>query len=149
MLCALSLLAVAQIAAPADYAPLAPAFAQQTIEQATKALFLAIDRNDLDAVREAVNNGADIEARDYTGVQPADLAIDRGFSTIARYLISVRNARQDGAQRQLPSAPQIAETPPQDNDDPFAGLSDDVLTTPSEAPRFRRHRARLNQAPRP
>jgi len=127
-------LAVAQIAAPADYAPLAPAFAQQTIEQATKALFLAIDRNDLDAVREAVNNGADIEARDYTGVQPADLAIDRGFSTIARYLISVRNARQDGAQRQLPSAPQIAETPPQDNDDPFAGLSDDVLTTPSEAP---------------
>lgn len=66
------------------------AFAQ-TISPENEALFLAVENNDLTAVRAAMKSGASVDARDFNGMQPVDLAIDRGFFDIAHYLISVRN----------------------------------------------------------
>jgi len=88
--------------------------AQQPPGEATQALFLAVDRNDLEQVRAAITKGADIQARDFTGTQPVDIAIDRGYFDIAHYLISVRNAaqaKQNGTPASpTPSAEDLAQT---------------------------------------
>lgn len=73
------------------------ALAQQT-DTTTEALFLAVDGNDLAGVQAAVDAGANIEARDYNGMQPVDLAIERGYFDIAHYLISMRNNAAGGTE---------------------------------------------------
>lgn len=152
--CALSVLALSPVLLPQVVQPITKAQAQQLPDAATQALFLAVDRNDLPGVREAVDKGADIEARDFTGIQPVDMAIDRGYFEIARYLISVRNSRQanqdtlpdgfeaptenasmfqplDSEPAQTPSVPpQVAETPPTE---PLSADAPNPFETPSEA----------------
>jgi len=68
------------------------AYAQENAAQ-IEALFLAVENNDMEAVRKAINDGASVESRDFNGMQPVDLAIDRGFFEIAHYLISMRNTQ--------------------------------------------------------
>ncbi|MBF0246651.1 MAG: hypothetical protein HQL36_01045 [Alphaproteobacteria bacterium] len=68
--------------------------AQENPALATRALFLAVERNDLPGVRAAVESGANLEARDFSGIQAADLAIDRGYFDIAHYLIGIRDRRK-------------------------------------------------------
>jgi len=138
-----------------DLSFVSPARAQELANPATQELFLAVDRNDLAAVRAAIDKGADVEARDYTGTQPVDMAIDRGYFDIAHYLISVRNAKQaqqtgqpalptpsteELAKSQMPTeAPQpdaanpfaLAEAP---NDAPADALLDDLVDAPAEQP---------------
>lgn len=111
LVCAISVLPVAQAVLPDAYRPLPSAWAQILPDAATQELFLAVDRNDLDGVRAAIDKGADLEARDFTGTQPVDMAIDRGYFEIARYLISVRNLRQD-TQQPIPDFPELAAEPP-------------------------------------
>lgn len=60
----------------------------------TRALFEAVEKNDLSAVRAAVADGARIEARSLFGMRPADLAIDKGHYEIAHYLLSLHNVRE-------------------------------------------------------
>jgi len=98
--------------AGAVFSPVSQARAQ-SLDLATQAMFLAVDKNDLPGVRAAIDGGADIEARDYTGMQSVDLAIDRGYFVIAHYLISVRNKHRAGTgspAQPTPSPKQLAAT---------------------------------------
>ena len=138
-----------------DLSLVSPARAQELPNPATQELFLAVDRNDLAAVRAAIDKGADVEARDYTGTQPVDMAIDRGYFDIAHYLISVRNAKQAQQTGQpalpTPSTEELAksktptEAPQSDDANPFAlaeapndapddALLDDLVELPAEQP---------------
>ena len=105
---------------------------------------MAIENQDLGAVKAAVRKGADVEARDYTGTQPVDLAISRGFFNIAHYLISVRNAKQAALSgtpvQPAPSAEELAQS---QNDSPSGSeelseldalLSDEPTPPPPPAP---------------
>jgi hypothetical protein len=57
-----------------------------------EALFDAVNRGDLAAAREAVNRGADIEARDVLGLTPLELSIDLGRNDITFLLLPLRSA---------------------------------------------------------
>ena len=94
-----------------DLSPVKQAQAQ-TQEFATRALFLAVDKDDLPGVRAAIDGGADVEARGFNGMQPVDMAIEQGHFDIAHYLISVRNQRNTGTGTPVQPAPspqQLAE----------------------------------------
>lgn len=65
-----------------------------TKNRATQALFKAIYENDISAVKTAIAQGANINARDSNDTQPVDIAIDRGYFGIAHILISITNQRQ-------------------------------------------------------
>lgn len=54
------------------------------------ALFDGIARGDLETVRDAVNRGADLRARNALGLTPLDAAVDQGRPEITFYLLSVR-----------------------------------------------------------
>lgn len=54
------------------------------------ALFDGIARGDLPAVRDAVNRGADLRARNPLGLTPVEAAVDRARPEITFYLLSVR-----------------------------------------------------------
>jgi ankyrin repeat protein len=56
----------------------------------TPALFDAITRGDLAAARDAVNRGADLNARNALGLTPVDWAVDQGRNDILFYLLSAR-----------------------------------------------------------
>lgn len=56
----------------------------------TPALFDAITRGDLAAARDAVNRGADLNARNALGLTPTDWAVDQGRNDILFYLLSAR-----------------------------------------------------------
>ena len=117
-LCSASLLALVVGGAVSSFVlPSTPAYAQSSAsatEALTQELFLAIENQDLNGVKSAVQKGADVEARDYTGTQPVDLAISRGFFNIAHYLISVRNAKQAALSgtpvQPAPSAEELAQS---------------------------------------
>jgi len=56
------------------------------------ALFDAINRGDMTDARDAVNRGAELNARNVLGLTPLDLAIDLGRNDITMFLLSMRGA---------------------------------------------------------
>jgi len=104
------------------FSPVSQALAQSQ-DLATRALFMAVDKDDLPGVRAAIDGGADVEARGLNGMQAVDLAIEQGHFDIAHYLISVRNQRATGTNipvQPTPSPQQLADaaklaTPPQES----------------------------------
>jgi hypothetical protein len=84
------------------------------------ALFDAIDRGDLTAAREALNRGADLNARNVLGQRPIDMSIDLSRNAITFLLLSMRaedgdpNAQQanagDGDAREAAAPSPVAET---------------------------------------
>jgi hypothetical protein len=56
----------------------------------TDALFDSINRGDLTAARDAVNRGADLDARNVLGLTPLDLSVDLGRNDISFALLSMR-----------------------------------------------------------
>ncbi|MXV44802.1 ankyrin repeat domain-containing protein [Saccharibacter sp. 17.LH.SD] len=62
----------------------------------TAALFDAINRGSLVAAKEALNRGADLEARNVLEQTPLDLAIDLGRNDIMFLLLSLRTYNPDG-----------------------------------------------------
>lgn len=60
------------------------------------ALFDAISRGDLAAVRDAVARGANLEARNVLGLTPLDAAVDQGRHEIAFFLLSARGTTSNG-----------------------------------------------------
>lgn len=101
-LCAGWVLAASPVLSPS----LAPVAYAQEIDPATQSLFLAVENNDLPGIKAAIDNGADILARDSDGLQAVDVAIKQGHLDIAHHLVSARN--------QLDSAtppPAIADAP--------------------------------------
>ena len=57
-----------------------------------QALFDAINRGDIASARDALNRGADIDARNVLGMTPIDSAIDLGRNDIAFLLLSMRGS---------------------------------------------------------
>lgn len=102
-------LALAQEAAseapPAAPAPQAGAARAGTTP--TEQLFDAIAVGQIDAVRDAIGRGANVNARNVLGQRPVDLAIDVGRSDIAFLLLSLMRAGQPDRGSGLP-----AETAP-------------------------------------
>ena len=121
-----------------DLSPVAQAQAQSQ-EFATRALFMAVDKDDLPGVRAAIDAGADVEVRGFNGMQPVDMAIERGHFDIAHYLISVRNQRNTGtgvkvqpapSPQQLADAAQAAKPPQKPGGLPLPEGATDPFTAP-------------------
>jgi hypothetical protein len=83
--------------------------ANAALSDATRQLFQAIDVNDIGAVKKAVNSGADLNAKNATGMSPADVAVDKGHFIIAHYLLSERGSRKKISN--APTPPVIATSP--------------------------------------
>ncbi len=64
------------------------------LSETTRQLFQAVDVNDIGAVKKAVANGADLNAKNTTGMSPADIAVDKGHFIIAHFLLSERGSRK-------------------------------------------------------
>lgn len=103
----------------------------------TRALFEAVEKNDLGAVRAAVADGARIEARSPFGMRPVDLAIDKGHYEIAHYLLSLHNVREAanaaGGEGATPPNPLKATEGGTPTSDTAAGLSPQPLPPPPPA----------------
>ncbi len=91
-------------------APLADGRAQGTASEVNQRLFDAINANALEAVKLAVDEGADVEARNAFGVTAVDLAVDLGRYEIAFYLMSFRST--DPAEGPAPPPAAAAEPAP-------------------------------------
>jgi hypothetical protein len=76
------------------------------------ALFDAIVRGDLGAVRDAVSRGADLNARNAIGLTPIDAAVDQGRHEIAFYLLSASDMARGGPPP--PPGPGGLDAPPAD-----------------------------------
>lgn len=73
-----------------------------------EALFDAVNRGDIGSAREALNRGADIEARNVLGATPLELSVDLGRNDITFLLLSMRGS---GTRTPSPAAPVAAATP--------------------------------------
>jgi hypothetical protein len=75
------------------------------------ALFDAINRGDLDAARDAMSRGADLDARNALGMTPMELSVDLGRNDISFVLLSYRGSESSGsppAQATAAATPAIA-----------------------------------------
>lgn len=70
--------------------PAAPATRALTDMQPTDALFDAINRGDIDAARDALNRGADLNGVNVLGMTPMELSVDLGRNDISFLLLSMR-----------------------------------------------------------
>ncbi|MDH5750472.1 MAG: hypothetical protein OEY85_14275, partial [Rhodospirillales bacterium] len=81
---------------------------------ATDILFRAVSNNDLATVQATIAAGANIEATNQWGIQPVELAVDKGYFEIAHFLLSVRNVRRQSEDKtQLASRQQASVFPAQ------------------------------------
>jgi hypothetical protein len=79
-----------------------------------EALFDAINRGDIGAVRDAFSRGAELNAQNILGLTPTELAVDLGRNDIALLLLSMRGeegAPKRGAQQAAAKAPAAAPQP--------------------------------------
>jgi len=139
VLCLGSLFAVLPTLPFLGLSPYTQAFAQANSPK-NEALFLAVENNNLTDVKEAIKSGAEVDAKDFNGMQPVDLAIDRGFFDIAHYLISIRNDQQSGEGSPMTAAPtptaDAPDTPASPFDAPVAETAPppEPETSPFDAP---------------
>ncbi|HTW29194.1 MAG TPA: ankyrin repeat domain-containing protein [Acetobacteraceae bacterium] len=90
----------------------APADHSATDMPPNEALFDAIDRGDITAARDALNRGADLDARDPLGMTPVDLSIDLGRNDITFLLLSLRGSvGGDGAPPAAQAASSVQPSP--------------------------------------
>jgi hypothetical protein len=68
--------------------------AEPGFDIATQKLFAAVHANDLQAAQASVAAGADLNAKDRWGMSAIELAIDKGYFSIAHFLTSTRNLRR-------------------------------------------------------
>ncbi|MEO9190532.1 MAG: ankyrin repeat domain-containing protein [Acetobacteraceae bacterium] len=71
---------------------IAPPTRVPTLLSPTEQLFDAINRGDMDNVRDALSRGADLSAPNELGLTPLDLSIDLGRNDISFLLLSMRGA---------------------------------------------------------
>lgn len=76
--------------------------AKAALSTASKQLFLAVEINDIGAVKQAIKAGADVNAHDATGMSPADLAVDKGHFIIAHFLLSERSLKKISDRKTVP-----------------------------------------------
>jgi hypothetical protein len=89
--------------------PLAPPNQVPSLMSPNDALFDAIDRGDIAAARDALNRGAQLEARNVLGMTPLESSVDLGRNDISFLLLSMRNA--DVASKPDSAAPATAAKP--------------------------------------
>jgi hypothetical protein len=82
----------------------APADKAATDMQPNDALFDAVNRGDMAAVREALGRGADVGAHNMLGLTPIDLSVDLGHTSITFLLLSMRRAAPDAGQARARTA---------------------------------------------
>ena len=71
-------------------------------------------KNDRAAVKRSLLEGADIRALNIGGLTPIDLAVDKGYFSIAHYMLAWRKQRASQAQPILPAPPRKkAAAPPE------------------------------------
>lgn len=92
-----------------DGAP-APAAETPSDMSPNKALFDAINRGDIAAARDALNRGAQLDARNVLGMTPMELAVDLGRNDIAFLLLSERDS--GGGSGSAPQPATAAAKPP-------------------------------------
>lgn len=97
-------IALAQEPGPAPAAP-PQAGAGRAAGTPTEQLFDAIAVGQIDAVRDAIARGANVNARNVLGQRPVDLAIDVGRSDIAFLLLSLMRAGQPDRGPGTPAQP--------------------------------------------
>ncbi len=80
------------------------------------ALFDAIDRGDIAVARDALNRGAQLDARNVLGMTPIELSVDLGRNDISFLLLSMRNADLPPPRQAAPGGPPgtatLAASPP-------------------------------------
>lgn len=86
----------------------APADKAAADMQPTDALFDAVNRGDMAAVRDALGRGADVDAHNVLGLTPIDLSVDLGHTSITFLLLSVRGHGAASAPARIPGAPGAA-----------------------------------------
>jgi hypothetical protein len=89
----------------------APADRPASDMEPTDALFDAINRGDIDAVRDALSRGAELRGRNILGMSPLELSIDLGRNNITFLLLSMR-AGDEGSGRQATASSTAAKSPP-------------------------------------
>jgi hypothetical protein len=70
--------------------PTAPASRFSSDMSPTDALFDAINRGDIGAVRDSLNRGADLRGQNVLGLTPLELSVDLGRNDISFLLLSMR-----------------------------------------------------------
>lgn len=68
-----------------------------------EALFDAVNRGDIGSAREALNRGADVEARNILGLTSIELSVDLGRNDITFLLLSMRATRASTAPAPAPA----------------------------------------------
>jgi hypothetical protein len=88
----------------------APADKAVSDMQPNDALFDAVNRGDIAAVREALGRGADVGAHNVLGLTPIDLSVDLGHTSITFLLLSMRRAAPapDAGRARVAAAPPAA-----------------------------------------
>lgn len=66
---------------------------------ATRHLFEAVLRNNMEAIKESLAKGADLNARNARGVTPAELAVELGYLDIANYLLTLDKTRKEETEK--------------------------------------------------
>jgi len=81
--------------ARAGGSPVVPAEKPPSDMTPNDALFDAINRGDIAAVRDAINRGAELRGKDILGLTPTELSIDLGRNDITFLLLSMRGSTVD------------------------------------------------------
>ena len=79
--------------------------AVQTNLAPNEALFDAVNRGDLPAVKEAMNRGASLDSRNSLGLTPIELSVDLGRNPVTFFLLSVRSGTEGGGSAPAEAAP--------------------------------------------
>lgn len=106
------ILAPLALTAAISFAAVGPAAAQSDPDsvRASRQMFEAVLRNDLDAVKRSLTVGADLHARNTRGVTAAEVAVELGHIDIANYLLGAGNGGRGAAR--TTTAPPPPPLPP-------------------------------------
>ena len=77
------------------------------LPESTRLLFKAINENNIESVRAAVDQGANINAENTLGVRPVDLAVDLGYFDLAHFLLAANKAPKKKEEKILLPPPMI------------------------------------------
>jgi len=88
--------------------PVAPASRLPSDMSPTDALFDAINRGDIGAVRDALSRGADLQGQNILGLTPLELSVDLGRNDISFLLLSMRGETGRASR----AAPQVVTAQP-------------------------------------
>lgn len=90
----------------------APAARSPSEMSPNEALFDAINRGDIAAVRDALNRGADLGGRNILGMTPLELSVDLGRNDISFLLLSMRGGDMPRSQPSAPDASSLFASGP-------------------------------------